>query len=489
MSKGRGIESKAVSKPRKSIKGGKKEKLPAKAFFTVIDAEQQPRDVESAESDQDFEHSKVVKKKISLDDDDEEEGMEHLVEGNGVKWGELEDDSEGVFNTTDDEEEDDDMGSDDGFAPSDEPSDKLMVNAQEDDQGGQMTMKGLREKIQEILIMLEKKQYPLGKSRSDIMSDFKETLRQYYDYSEYMLDLLFHLFRPAEFVDFLEANETPRPVTIRCNTLKTKRKELAAALIARGVNVEPLDKWTAIGLQVFEGGTKVPIGATPEYLAGHYMLQAAASLLPVMALSVSDGQRCLDMCAAPGGKTTHIAAMMRNTGFLAVNDVSQERMTSLLANMHRMGVQNAVVSCMDGRRLPGYYGQSTFDRILLDAPCSGTGVISKDPGVKGKTDADFLQLGQLQRELILAAIDMCAVNGVVVYSTCSVTVEENEQVVEYALKKRQVRLVETGLSFGTPGFTAFRGAQFDKSMVKTRRYYPHTHNLDGFFVAKLERFA
>jgi ribosomal RNA methyltransferase Nop2 len=218
-------------------------------------------------------------------------------------------------------------------------------------------------------------------------------------------------------------------------------------------------------LQVFESGSKVPVGATPEYLAGHYMLQAAASLLPVMALAVGDnGMRCLDMCAAPGGKTTHIAAMMRNTGFLAVNDVSEERMTSLLANMHRRGVQNAVVSCMDGRKLPGYYGQSTFDRVLLDAPCSGTGVISKDPGVKGKTADDFLQLGQLQRELLLAAIDMCAPNGTVVYSTCSVTVEENEQVVEYALRKRSVRLVDTGLSFGTPGFTAFRGAQFDKTV-------------------------
>ena len=424
---------------------------------------------------------KVPRKVISLDDDSEEE---EDLPGDEF-FGDNLDDSDDFDDDLDDEmsegtEEDEEEG------PSESVPEKLLIN-QETESDEPLTMKEMREKIQMILLAMEKKQYQPGTSRADYIKELKETLCKHYDYSEYMLETLFHLFRPSEFVDFLEANEAPRPVTIRANTLKTRRRDLAAALIARGVNVEPLDKWTPVALQVFEG--KVPIGATPEYLAGHYMLQAAASLLPVMSLNPASNQKCLDMCAAPGGKSTHMAAMMGNTGFLACNDVSSDRIQALNANLHRMGVQNAVVSCLDGRKLVQYYGASSFDRILLDAPCSGTGVISKDPGVKGKTSDDFKSLGQLQRELLAAAVEMCCVNGHIVYSTCSVTVEENEQVVDWAVKKYKVRIVDSGLSFGTPGMTAFRGHQFDKAMAKTMRYYPHTHNLDGFYVAKLERYA
>ena len=134
-----------------------------------------------------------------------------------------------------------------------------------------------------------------------------------------------------------------------------------------------------------------------------------------------------------------------------------------------------------------------FDRVLLDAPCSGTGVIAKDPSVKtNKTKKDFIVLPDLQKKLLLAAVDSVdhasKTGGYIVYSTCSVTVEENEQVVQYVLTKRpNVKLVETGLVFGVPGKTAYRGKIFDKSMAMTRRYYPHTYNVDGFFVSKFKK--
>jgi ribosomal RNA methyltransferase Nop2 len=118
------------------------------------------------------------------------------------------------------------------------------------------------------------------------------------------MEKLFHLFQVSELLEFLEANETPRPVTIRTNTLKTRRRDLAQALINRGVNLDPIGKWSKVGLQVFD--SPVPIGATPEYLAGHYMIQAASSFLPVMALAPREHERILDMAAAPGGKTTYI---------------------------------------------------------------------------------------------------------------------------------------------------------------------------------------
>lgn len=121
-------------------------------------------------------------------------------------------------------------------------------------------------------------------------------------------------------------------------------------------------------------------GATPEYLAGHYMLQAASSFLPVIALSPQPNERVLDMASAPGGKTTHIAALLQNTGVVFANDANKQRTKSLTANVHRLGCKNVVVCSYDGREFPKVMGG--FDRVLLDAPCSGTGVISKDSSVK-----------------------------------------------------------------------------------------------------------
>lgn len=328
-----------------------------------------------------------------------------------------------------------------------------------------------------------------GRSRAEYTAQLIKDICAYYGYSEYLAEKLFNLFPPKEAFAFFEANETHRPVVIRTNTLRTHRRDLAQALINRGVVLEPVGKWSKIGLQIFESA--VPLGATPEYLAGHYILQAASSFLPVMALAPQENERVLDMAAAPGGKTTHIAALMKNTGCIFANDSNKSRAKGLIGNIHRLGAKNTIVCNYDAREFPKVIGG--FDRVLLDAPCSGTGVIAKDPSVKtNKTEKDFLLLPHLQKQLLLAAIDSVdhasKTGGYIVYSTCSVTVEENESVVQYALNKRpNVKLVETGLAFGKEGFTAYMGKSFDKSMKMTRRYYPHAYNVDGFFVSKFKK--
>lgn len=328
-----------------------------------------------------------------------------------------------------------------------------------------------------------------GRSRAEYTAQLLKDICLYYGYSHFLAEKLYNLFPPREAFAFFEANETARPVVIRTNSLRTHRRDLAQSLINRGVTLEPVGKWSKVGLQIFE--SQVPLGATPEYLGGHYILQAAASFLPVMALAPQEHERILDMAAAPGGKTTYIAALMKNTGCIFANDSNKSRAKGLIGNIHRLGAKNTIVCNYDAREFPKVIGG--FDRVLLDAPCSGTGVIAKDPSVKtNKTEKDFMLLPQLQKQLLLAAIDSVdhasKTGGYVVYSTCSVTVEENEQVVQYALAKRpNVRLVDTGLTFGVAGFVNYMGKKFDPGMKLTRRFYPHKYNIDGFFVSKFRK--
>lgn len=215
-------------------------------------------------------------------------------------------------------------------------------------------------------------------------------------------------------------------------------------------------------------------------------------MLPVMALAPQENERILDLCAAPGGKSSHIAAIMKNTGVLFSNDANKDRIKAVVGNFHRLGIINAVVSCEDGCKYRSI--MTGFDRILVDAPCTGSGVVSKDPSVKtSKSEVDIQRCYNLQRKLLLTAIDCLSAKsstgGYVVYSTCSILPEENEWVIDYALKKRNVKLVPTGLDFGSEGFVNYRQFHFHPTMKLTRRYYPHTHNMDGFFVAKLKKFS
>ncbi|KAF7456696.1 NOL1/NOP2/sun family protein [Cryptosporidium felis] len=326
-------------------------------------------------------------------------------------------------------------------------------------------------------------------SRSELLAKLADDVSILYGYNDELANYILTLFSPKEALEFFEANENKRPLTIRTNMLKSRRRDLAQKLISRGANVDPIGDWSKVGLTVYS--SSVPIGATPEYLAGHYMIQSASSLIPVMALAPQPGEKVLDMAAAPGGKTTYIGQLMKNSGILFANDLRKDRCTALIANLHRMGITNSVVVNMDGKDLGSFLPK--LDRVLLDAPCTGLGIIARDPSVKVKRSVKELsQHSLLQKELLKAAIDMVDANsksgGYVVYSTCSISIEENEMVIDYILKTRNVKLVPLGVDIGSNGISRFREHRLNPTIsTYTRRIYPHLNNMDGFFVAKLKK--
>ncbi|KAI5779191.1 NOL1/NOP2/sun family-domain-containing protein [Peziza echinospora] len=193
----------------------------------------------------------------------------------------------------------------------------------------------------------------------------------------------------------------------------------------------------------------------------------------------------------PAVKTTYISALMKNTGCVFANDANKARTKGLIGNIHRLGIKNTIVCNHDAREFPKLIGG--FDRVLLDAPCSGTGVISKDPSVKtNKTEKDFLQLPHLQKQLLLAAIDSVdhasATGGV--YRVLDVLRHRRRERGRRAVRaphaaQRQAR--RDGADVWPRGLVSFRGKTFDRKMNLTRRYYPHMYNVDGFFVAKFKK--
>ena len=471
------------------------EDLEEEAEDEEIDEDAEDEDLEEEAEDEDVEDN---------EDDLAGEDFEgdHPLEGEDLEGEDLEgddplegDDSEGE-NLEGEDLEDEDLEDEDaveGEDPEDDEANQFLlptVEEEEEEQRQPLNLQLVHMRIQEVVRVLSNfaALAEPDRSRADYMDRLCKDVQTYYGYNEFLAEKVLDLFSPEEAIAFFEANEVPRPVTIRANTLRTRRRDLAQKLINRGVSLEPVGPWSKVGLQVFESA--VPIGATPEYLVGDYMLQAVSSFLPCMALAPQPHERILDMASAPGGKVTYLSALMQNTGCIFANDSNKARIKSLTANVHRMGCRNIVVCNYDGRQFPKVLGG--FDRVMLDSPCSGTGVISKDASVKtNKSKRDLILLTQLQKQLILCAIDSVnpksETGGYVVYSTCSVMVEENEEVIEYALRKRpNVRIVPTGIDFGRDGLKRFRSRTFDERMTLCRRIFPHVHNMDGFFVCKLK---
>lgn len=266
--------------------------------------------------------------------------------------------------------------------------------------------------------------------------------------------------------------------TLRVNTLKITAKELIARLEKLGIKLErvPITK------NGYTVQSKFSLGAITECLLGYYYLQETASQLPVEVLDPKPTDIVLDACAAPGGKTTQLAAHMENQGTIVACELKPHRMPSLLMNLERCGVKNTTV--FEGNAvLAGRLGVQ-FDKILLDAPCAGNYLT--EPGWFEKRTLGGIQISSnIQRRLLSDCINMLKPGGQLVYSTCSLEPEENEMNIDWALKNLPVRLEKVNLQIGDPGLTSVFGKKLHPEIALCKRFWPHKTKTEGFFIAKM----
>lgn len=292
-----------------------------------------------------------------------------------------------------------------------------------------------------------------------------------------------------DFAAFNEIVHTGPRNFIRCNTLKMEPNVLLKRLNGKGWHVvQPFHNYPEIMLVDQELGPG-DLGSSIEHLLGYYYIQELSSMLSVLALDPQPDERVLDMCASPGSKTTQIAARMENSGTLVANDVKLDRIKILSANLERCGVSNVVATRADAIGLCTRLAKKgwKFDRILLDAPCSGEGTLRSSPKTFLMWNIRVVEnLSRQQMKLIAHAASCLKKGGILVYSTCTHSPEENEAVVNFALERFPLEVVSVDLPVKCrAGVDSWKGTSYDESVTKSCRIYPQDNNTEGFFVCKM----
>jgi NOL1/NOP2/sun family putative RNA methylase len=308
-------------------------------------------------------------------------------------------------------------------------------------------------------------------------SNLSKELSSEFGYNECMIS------RFIEFIPRLKecllAMEKSIPKYIRINTLKISKYDLIQRLIAKDILCEK----TILDDVLLIKKSRYPIGAMPEYLLGYYYIQDLASCLAVEELDVLPEQFILDMASAPGGKTSFISQKMKNSGCIVALEPSSRRVKALNFNLSRCGVSNTCIYRLDGSYVERL--GLKFDRILLDAPCSCEGIIAKDPLIKTNLVPSKIESCMLRQvELLQNAIKVIKPGGLIIYSTCTFAPEENELVINNLLEMN-TRITIEPQKYGEPGLIKYGDLKLNKSLVNTRRFYPHLHNTSGFFIAKI----
>ncbi len=273
--------------------------------------------------------------------------------------------------------------------------------------------------------------------------------------------------------------------SIRVNTLKMSVEELKKRLEEEWELV-PIP-WCKEGFWIKNIKTgRRDIGNLPEHALGYFYIQEAVSMIPPIVLGAKPGEIVLDMCASPGSKASQIAAMMKNKGVFVANDYKTLRMKPLSLNLQRCGITNNIITLMEGR----WFKDIKFDRILVDAPCSGTGTIRKSLKTLRMWNPNMIRrLAGTQKQLICQAFSCLKKGGTMVYSTCSLEPEEDEAVIDYFLSKcgdAKLEEIEIDIKRGEP-VMEFDGNTYNPEVKKCLRIWPQDNDTEGFFVVKIKK--
>lgn len=288
----------------------------------------------------------------------------------------------------------------------------------------------------------------------------------------------------------LASLQSPARTYLRCNGLRGPPRETIRRLAEKGFELAPTPLAGAYEVRA----APFSIGATEEYLLGRYYLQDLSSLLAPAALEPERGDRIADLAAAPGGKTIMLADLVANDASIFAFEPDASRSRSLESNLNRCGVRCAAIYASPGQAA-AQLGLA-FDRVLLDAPCTGEGVIQRDPHRRRGHLGEYAECARIQADLLRTAFDILRPGGVLVYSTCTLAPEENELQIQRVLDAGWFDLEAlppplARAAFGGqalfPGLTRAGGRKLDERIVRTAHALPHMHGTQGFYVARLRK--
>ena len=280
---------------------------------------------------------------------------------------------------------------------------------------------------------------------------------------------------------FLKSYKNPRTYGLRVNTAKLSCQDFQTL---SPFPIRPIP-WINTGYFYEEESRPA---RCPYYQAGLYYLQEPSAMTPASRLPIEPGDFVLDLCAAPGGKATALGAALNDTGFLLANDISTSRARALLRNLELFGMKNMLVTDEKPAKLAQRF-PAFFNKILLDAPCSGEGMFRKEEALaRDWTPEKSAELSDIQKDLVLKAADMLRPGGMLLYSTCTFSPEENEQTIEYLLQEYpEFKICEMegyeGFADGMPQVTESKNPELEKTV----RIFPHRMKGEGHFLALLQK--
>lgn len=286
---------------------------------------------------------------------------------------------------------------------------------------------------------------------------------------------------------FAEASLAPLPTTLWVNTLRGSREDIQAFLAEDGAETDQLG-WYSRGLRLRPPARP---GKTFAFLTGACHVQEEVSMMPIVLLDPQPGESVLDLCAAPGNKSTQAAVHMEDRGALVACDVNEGRLGLVVRNVERMALTMVATLNTNAGNLPAEVG--SFDRVLADVPCGCEGTTRKNPTLLHRTTMPPGSVAGSQISILRKAVQRCKPGGRIVYSTCTYAPEENEAVVDAILQELggQLRLLPARIPGvrGEPGLAEWQGRRFASELEKAWRLYPHLNDTGGFFIALLEKLG